>query len=159
MTGIHPNRISKIKNPKKFTVTADEFYLIALASEADLDEMAAYVFQEFKLEEKIKGLNSNEYDTISKFGQFINDGLIFQKTVSKRTNIKESKLSTIINDQTSSPLAKDVYLAALAIREKPSEGFFHISGHLQINSEDKQQELKELHENELANVKQKKNRG
>lgn len=155
-TGIDPNRISKVRNPKKLTISADEFYLIALAIEADIDEMAAYVFQEFLLKDKVSGINNTDYDSLSKFGQFLSDGLIFQRTVSRRTNIKESKLSVLMNDKESSPLAKDVYLTALAIREKPSDAFKFISGHLQVNSPERQEELRLEYEAKLAAAKAKR---
>ncbi len=154
-TGIDPTRISKLSNPEKDTLTANEFYLIAQATNADLDKMAEHVFEEYHLNEIIINHN-NAYKTLTKFGQFLNDGLILQKTVSQRTEIKESKLSILSNDHSSTPLAKEVYLASLVIHKKPSEAFKFISGHLQLNNLEEQRRLRKEYDTKLAVAKVKR---
>lgn len=158
-TSIDPNRVSKLRNPKKTTMSSDEFYLIGLAIDEniDFDEMALYIYRDFVLNEKEKGINNpEEYHEYSKFGQFLSDGLIFQKTVSKVTNIKQSKLTALMKNKKQIPFAKDVFLAALATNRKPSAGFRAISGHLQLNSPERQEELRLEYEVKLAADKAKR---
>lgn len=130
---------------------------MAIDENIDFYEMALYIYRDFVLNEKEKGINNpEEYHEYSKFGQFLSDGLIFQKTVSKVTNIKQSKLTTLMNNKEQNPFAKDVFLAALATNRKPSAGFTAISGHLQLNSHERQEELRAEYEARLAEAKAKR---
>jgi hypothetical protein len=139
-TGILPSRISKMSNPDRDTIKANEFYLIALALKADIDEMANHVFTDYKLQLKDGNIPVNT--ELTKFGQYLSEGLILKKTVSSKTAISQSRLSTLSTDKNTIPLAKEVYLTALAINGKPSDAFKFIYGHLKLNSEEKQTQLR-----------------
>lgn len=138
-TGIHPTRISKLSKPDKDTMTAVEFCMIAMAVNADLDKMAAHIYQEYSL---FPDEPSPANRGLTRFGKYLNENLVLQKTVAIRAGISNSKLSVLANDENSVPLAKEVYLTALALSQKPSDAFKSICGDLTLVSLDEQVALK-----------------
>ena len=149
-TGIDPTRISKLSNPEKDTITAVEFFLIALATKVDLNVIANYVFSEYRL---VSIDNPSSHPKLTAFGKFLNEGLILQKTVSFRTGIKASKLSALANDEDSIPMAKDVFLTALALNKKADEAFKYICGDVHLKSEPEQNRLRLKYKEALAESK------
>lgn len=138
-TGITGSRLSKLSVASYLNIKGSEFYLISLALSIDLNEMADEVFKDFKTQyQSNKGKGAN----LTKFGQFISSGLIFQKTIAKNTGILESRLSKLALDHNTIPLAKEIYLSTIAINKNPSEAFKFIYGHLKLNSIQEQERLK-----------------
>jgi hypothetical protein len=138
-TGIPRSRLSKLSVASYLNIKGSEFYLIALALSLDLNEMADEVFKDFKTQyqsNKVKGSN------LTKFGQFISSGLIFQKTIAKNTGILESRLSKLALNHNTIPLAKEIYLSTLAINKNPSDAFKFIYGDLKLNSFQEQERLR-----------------
>ena len=127
--------MSKLRDPNKDTITADEFYLISLALDVDIEEMAAYVFSDYELRPQ-KGDNIRGKGKLTKFGILLAEGLMTQKDIAAITKIREYRLSTLSNDETTVPLAKEVYLVALTIGKKVSDAFHFVSGHLTLKSKD-----------------------
>lgn len=142
-TGIPRSRLSKLSVASYLNIKGSEFYLIGLALRLDLDEMSHEVFKDFKAKfqsNKLKEAN------LTKFGQFISSGLIFQKTIAKNTGILESRLSKLALNFKTIPLAKEIYLSALAINKKPSDAFKFIYGNLKLNSLEEQEKLRKNYE-------------
>jgi hypothetical protein len=142
-TGIPRSRLSKLSVASYLNIKGSEFYLIALALPLDLNEMADEVFKDFKTHyqsNKAKGTN------LTKFGQFISSGLIFQKTIAKNTGILESRLSKLALNPKTIPLAKEIYLSALAINRNPSDAFKFIYSDLKLNSLKEQERLRKEYE-------------
>jgi|GEM_PF-1289386 len=154
-TGIDPTRISKLSRPEKDTISALEFYLIALAIGADLDEMANHVFSDYRLKETPISSAAHTHK-LTELGKFLNEGLILQKTVAHRTNIKESKLSSLSNDKNIEPMAKDLYLIALALNKKPSDAFNFVNKDVVLNSSNEEEQLREKYKKLLLNAKTKR---
>lgn len=135
MTGILPTRLSKVSNSKNTNLKASEFYLIALALDVDMNEMANHVYSDYKLSNGTSKVNVE----LTEFGKFLSNGLLLQKTVSLKTGIAQSRLSNLSTDNTTIPYAKEVFLAALAIDKSPSEAFKFICGHLKLKTKEDQE--------------------
>lgn len=142
-TGISRSRLSKLSVPSYHNIKGSEFYLIALALQMDLNELADEVFKDFKTQYQSKKTNEAN---LTKFGQFIAGGLIFQRTVATNTGISESRLSKLALNAKTILLAKEIYLSALALNKNPGEAFQFIYGHLKLNSIKEQERLKKEYE-------------
>ncbi|MDE3182838.1 MAG: XRE family transcriptional regulator [Bacteroidota bacterium] len=76
----------------------------------------------------------------------MSSGLIFQKTIAINTGIAESRLSKLTLNHKTIPLAKEIYLSALAINKKPSDAFKFIYNDLKLNSLKEQDRLRKEYE-------------
>ena len=142
-TGIPRSRLSKLSVASYLNVKGSEFYLIAMALPLDLNEMADEVFKDFKTQYQS---NNTKEANLTKFGQLISSGLIFQKTIAANTGILESRLSKLALNHKTIPLAKEIYLSALAINKNPSDAFTFIYGDLKLNSLKEQERLRKEYE-------------
>ncbi len=144
LTGISVERLSRLSNAKNLNLKAFEFYIISLAISADIDEMAGYIYQDFGLQ-----INppKNQKGKLTKLGEIAAEGLILQKTIAQVTGIAESRISTLFQNLNSIPKAFEVYMIALALKQKPSFLFDSIFGHLKLNTPKVQKELQKSYEN------------
>ena len=135
-TNISEARLSLLSNSLKARIYAQEFYLIALAIDADIDHMAYEVFQDTKLIEVKKDASSGDKGTkeLTKFGIFLNSRLNNQTTISKKTGISESRLSSLSNEQTAGLLGEELYLITLALNTNPSNTWNELYKDLQLNN-------------------------
>jgi len=142
-TGIPRSRLSKLSVASYLNIKGSEFYLIALALALDLNEMADEVFKDFKAQYQSK---LTKETNLTKFGQFISSGLIFQKTIATNTGILESRLSKLALNHKTIPLAKEIYLSALAINKSPSDAFKFMYDDLKLNPLKEQERLRKEYE-------------
>lgn len=142
-TGISRSRLSKLSVASYLNIKGSEFYLIALTLPIDLNELADEVFKDFKIQYQSK---KTKETNLTKFGQFISEGLIFQRTIATNTGVSESRLSKLALNAKTIPLAKEIYLSALALNKSPGEAFRFIYGHLKLNSIKEQERLRKKYE-------------
>lgn len=148
-TGISRSRLTTISKPKNDSITAEEFYLIALALDADIDKMAEYVFKDFQV---IPPANNFE-DGLTQYGRYLDQLLISQKDISNRTDMTEFRISTLRNNEKTVLLAKEVYLTAISAGRLPSEAFRFICGGLELNSQEEQDRLKAKYRQSIVDGK------
>jgi len=137
-TGIEESKLSLMSNDEKTLLYADEFYLIAKAIGGDLTVMIEEVLGKYELgPTEIKTSNK-----VTDFGKYVELFLNTKKDLARKTNILQSRFSKLINDPAKRPYAHEVYLIAKSTGKKPADLFIHLFGHLELNSLDKQQELR-----------------
>lgn len=134
-TNISEARLSLLSNSATARIYAQEFYLIALAIDADIDLMAQEVFPDAKLIAVKKGLTSGDkgIKELTSFGVFLNSRLNNQITISKKTGISESRLSSLSNEQTAGLLGEELYLISLALNTNPSISWNELYRDLRLN--------------------------
>ena len=122
-TNISETRLSLLSNDAKTRIYAEEFYLIALAMDADIDIFASEVFQDFKLIRlKVESnIDGDEIKKLTKFGEFLNPKLNSQALISKKTGISKARISSLSNDLTAGLLGEELYLFSLALNLSPSK--------------------------------------
>ena len=131
-TDISETRLSLLSNDAKTRIYADEFYLVALAMDADIDILADEVFKDFKLIplDEESNTDSGEIKKLTKFGEFLNAKLNSQALISKRTGISKARISSLSNDPTTGLLGEELYLFSLALNISPSKVWKEIYGDL-----------------------------
>jgi len=145
-TNISENRIGQLWNNTSSRLYAEEFYLIVLAIDDDMNEVAKEVFKELHLTE----IDSPRYPEngskkeLTPLGRFMTTRINSNVILSKKTGIKEPRLSELFNDPNAGLLAKEVYLIALALKEEPGDVFLNLYQHLKLNSPEQQAALKNL---------------
>ena len=124
-TNISETRLSLLSNDAKTRIYAEEFYLVALAMDADIDIMAGEVFQDFKLIslKEESNIDGEETKKLTKFGEFLNPKLNSQALISKKTGISKARISSLSNDPTAGLLGEELYLFTLALNIRPSEAW------------------------------------
>lgn len=134
-TNISEARLSLLSNSATARIYAQEFYLIALSIDADIDLMAHEVFQDAQLIAPNKYVNSTEkgIKELTNFGVFLTSRLNNQSTISKKTGIAESRLSSLSNEQTAGLLGEELYLISLALNTNPSTSWNELYGVLKLN--------------------------
>lgn len=138
-TGIDESRLSLLSNDENTLLFADEFYLITLSLEdVDLTVICEEVFASFELKE-IKNTDKR----MSDFGQYLSEFTHSKQEMALKLNIKQSRLSKLINEQSKRLYAHEIYLISKIINKEPAEVFKKLYGHLELNSIEKQNELKE----------------
>lgn len=122
-TNISETRLSLLSNDAKTRIYAEEFYLVALALDADIDIMASEVFHDFKLIplKEESNIDDGEIKKLTKFGEFLNPKLNSQALISKRTGISKARISSLSNDITAGLLGEELYLFSLALNLSPSK--------------------------------------
>jgi transcriptional regulator with XRE-family HTH domain len=131
-TNISETRLSLLSNDAKTRIYAEEFYLVALAIDADLDIMASEIFQDFKLIplKEESNIDGGEIKKLTKFGEFLNPKLNSQALISKRTGISKARISSLSNDLTAGLLGEELYLFSLALNLSPSKVWKELYEHL-----------------------------
>jgi len=71
---------------------------------------------------------------MTRLGQFLEKKSIKKADVSRKTGISQSRLSQLVNKDTTKLSAEELYLIALAIDITPSEILKELCGHLEIYS-------------------------
>lgn len=71
---------------------------------------------------------------MTRLGHFSEKKSIKQSEVSRRTGISPSRLSQLVNKDSTKPRAEELYPIALAIDIVPSEILEEVCGHLTIHS-------------------------
>jgi len=124
-TNISETRLSLLSNDAKTRIYAEEFYLVALAMDADIDIMANEVFQDFKLIplKEESNINGEEIKKLTKFGEFLNPKLNSPALISKRTGISKARISSLSNDPTVGLLGEELFLFSLALNISPGEAW------------------------------------
>ena len=138
-TGIDESRLSLLSNDENTLLYADEFYLITLSLEdVDLTTIYDEVFAGLELKE-IKNTDKR----LSDFGQYLSEFTHSKQEIAIKLDIKQSRLSKLINEQGKRLYAHEVYLISKIINKQPTEVFKKLYAHLELNSIEKQNELKE----------------
>jgi transcriptional regulator with XRE-family HTH domain len=157
-TGIILSKLSKLCNSQA-DLHADDFYLIALASEADIDSMADFVFKDYTVK-KITGLqlpNGKNSQVLSKFGEFVQEFLTSQKLIAAKIGIDEGRISKLMKASSAKrPLAVEVYLTAKVFNQSPQRAFAKVCGHLTLNGIEEQERLRLLDLSKKAHAKKKR---
>lgn len=141
-TGISQARLSILRNTATAKLYAEELYLIALAINEVPGEMAKEMFRGLKLSNSSRPAEKIQDRNLTKFGLFIEEKSRNQKAIQKKTGISENRLSILSNKLDSRVLARELYLVALAMEIDPQEIWDYLFGHLEINSPERQEELK-----------------
>jgi putative transcriptional regulator len=131
-TNISETRLSLLSNDAKTRIYAEEFYLVAVAMNADIDIMASEVFQDFKLIplKNESNIDGEEIKKLTKFGEFLSPKLNSQALISKKTGISKARISSLSNDPTAGLLGDELYLFSLALNISPSRVWKELYGHL-----------------------------
>lgn len=138
-TGIDESRLSLLSNDSNTLLYADDFYLIAKAINADLGLMLDTIFGNKSIGIDKKEISKN----LTTLGQYILAFLNTKKDLAKKAKIQQSRFSKLINDSNKRPYASEIYSIAMATNNEPQELFELLYGHLELNSIEKQKELKE----------------
>lgn len=138
-TGIDESRLSVLSNDSNTLLYADEFYLIANAINADLGLMLESIFHDKSKSTQTKEISKN----LTVLGKYISAFLNTKKDLAKKAKIQQSRLSKLINDHNKRPYAIEIYSIAISTNNEPQELFELLYGHLELNSIEKQKELKE----------------
>lgn len=143
-TNISENRIGQLWNNTSSRLYAEEFYLIVLAIDDDMNEAAKEVFKELHLTEidNPKLPENGSQKKLTPLGRFLTTRINNNVILSKKTGIKEPRLSELFNDSNAGLLAKEVYLIALALKEEPGDVFLYLYQHLKLNTPEQQAVLK-----------------
>lgn len=145
-TGIIISKLSKLCN-SQLDLHADDFYRIALSFNADIDEMAEFVFRGYTVRENLPAefLTNKSNQKLSKYGQFLQEFLITQKLVAAKIGIDEGRIGKIMKVGSAKKLlAVEVYLTAKVFNRSVKEAFNKICGDLTLNSSIEEQRLRDL---------------
>lgn len=155
-TGIILSKLSKLCN-NQADLHADDFYLIALYCEADVDVMADFVFKDYSVKEITALQLSNDKfgeQHLSKYGQFLLEFLSSQKLVAAKIGIDEGRISKLMKANSEQKLlAIEVYLTAKAFNQSAKSAFNKVCGHLTLNSSDEENRLRLLDIQKKADAK------
>jgi DNA-binding Xre family transcriptional regulator len=153
LTGIPRTRLTTLTKPNNSSLSAEELFLIALATLSDLDKMAEYIFKDFYIKEKSK-VPVSEHNT--KFDQYLFDVLNTQKDLANMTGISETRISLLRNDVKSVLQASELFLIAKSLNRKVSDAFKLTCGHLKLKSVEQQAYLKGIYDTHLQDGKDKR---
>ncbi|WP_028295218.1 hypothetical protein [Olivibacter sitiensis] len=153
-TGIPRGRLSNILDSKVDTMTMEEFYLIGLSLDADLDEMSEETFKDYVI--KDDELISSEKTYKTNYDKYLSSVLINQKVLSEKTGLTEFRISQLRNNEKASPLAHEIHRTVKALKGKLSEAYSILCGHITLKSPQEQEELREKYKGDLAIQKAKR---
>ncbi|WP_257667209.1 hypothetical protein [Parapedobacter tibetensis] len=160
-TSIIISKLEKLSN-NKANLNVYNFYLIAKSSkdnisQKEVNDMAEFVFQEYNTKEiDMQTLVKGDKE-LSKFGQFVINFLHTQKSLADGADINEIQFGNLMYAATDKNLiAVDLFLTCKTLKQDFAQVLETICGHLQLNSPERQEELRLEYEAKLAIAKTKR---
>ncbi|NVM66896.1 transcriptional regulator with XRE-family HTH domain [Mucilaginibacter sp. SG538B] len=149
-TNIPSYEISRIRNGEIVAINADKFYLISLAINISIDIFLKRAYSNLKLvnEGVITRLpNSTDVTSLGAILKPYEDNSL--KGISLKTGIALQRLKDLSKKKTAIVLAHELILIEMALGKTPGDLFKELFNDLQLNSLEKQNELraKEIQKN------------
>ncbi|MET3606926.1 transcriptional regulator with XRE-family HTH domain [Mucilaginibacter rubeus] len=147
-TGIPTSELSRIRNGEIRAIAAFKFYLIALAIDTPINLFIENAYKNLRLA-NIKGSKSIiDGSKLTSLGAILRP---YEETtlasIAFKTGIALKRLKDLSRKNSSIVLAYELFLIEMAIGEKPGFLFSKLFSHLELNSLERQNELR-LKENQ-----------
>lgn len=145
-TGILTSRLSKIRNGQSTNIYAQELFLITLAIEKSIGDIVVKVYPDLRIEENL----SETLKPLTKLGRLIDSFKVMSPSeLAQTTGISLPRLTGLAKKSADKILSHELYLIEMACGQKPGTFFKELFNDLQLNSLEKQNELrvKEIEKN------------
>lgn len=142
-TDIPSYQISRIRNGETLAIEADKFYLISLAIDIPIDIFLKRAYNNLSLISEGVISQQTKPSALTSLGAILKpyeDNSL--KGISLKTGITLKRLKDLSGKKTAKVLAYELYLIEMACGQKAGTFFKELFNDLQLNSLDKQNELR-----------------
>jgi len=143
-TGIPTSDISAYKNGRTRPIPAERIYLLSLIAKESLKEFLLLIYPKIKLENTNKPDIKTSSLLTTSFGRLINSLEDYTiNTISHKTGITVKRLKDLSSKTTSIIWGHELLLIELATNVEPGTHFTELFGHLELNTPEVQEQLRE----------------